>query len=307
MYGYELYGLKVNSELELRLYLQKEVHTNPDVIIDINKVNKPQSGLANTIYKPFTIYNQDVYYQEIPTIAKYYLNGKRNLTIEILSTKETYTPQLFFIDSILPILLIKHGMYPIRSSAVHTPQGTYLITGDRGNGKSTLAAFSCLKGHQYVCDNLCVLQWDNGKKIFETRCHHPYISIWKDTFAMFHNKNRKYILIPIRKNLFKYDVDFKFHATTSASKVKGIVFLSTANKDVNFSLNKVIGRHKMNYIRSILHSSQIVKSIAKDEEIFKFNTNIMSAIDIYTFERSILHYPKDFYPTLNEKLFTKAT
>lgn len=304
MHGYNLFGLKVNSELEINLVPQNDVFSTPDATIVFGKVDRPAEGQLDTVYKPFTVYNQFLYFQDIPSIAKYHIQDSSNVTIDADKNTDNLTVQLFFLDSILPFLLIKNDLFPIRAAAIDTPHGCFLLSGLRANGKSTLAAFCSLKGHKFVSDNLCVLKWDDERKKYSTRCYFPYASLWSDVFAMFDNKNRKYLIHQVRDKLKKYNVNFHHHMTTEECDVEGIIMLKAENKEIDFSLRQVEGYQQVKFLKSILYSSFTARIIAKGESLFHFNTNIARQTKTYEFTRSNLHFPKDFYKMLDNEIFT---
>lgn len=305
--GYNLYGLKVNSELEIAFQNDKKPYKNPDATIMLGKAKKPSENLKRTYYRPFTIFNNELYYQEVPTIAKYLINKKGDVTVEPYPNQNTGTVSLFFIDSILPMLLLKKNIFPIRASAIKTPKGIFLIAAPRGVGKSVLATYFCLGGYQFIGDNLITLKWNNKTNSYQAKCFDQYVTLWKDVLPIFGEKRKDYTFTPIRENLKKYKTDFSKHAYKLFDEVKAIIILKHINADVPLKYEEIKGFEKVNVSKKMVQSNDIARVISKHEALFKFCGQLSEKLKFYQVDRSSLLYPKAVSKFINDEIFSKTT
>lgn len=306
MFGYNLYGLRVNSELVFDHFEQKKVYKNPQAILRIGKVIKPDNDLAETLYRPFTIANKNIYYQNIPSIAQYLIEGKTDVTIDIFNNKNR-AAQLFFLDSILPILLIKNGKFAVHASAVKTKNGVFLFTAPRGVGKSTLAASLVLNGAKFISDDICILKWDEKLGKFYTKCYHPHVQLWRNIFAVFGKRINEFKVNKVREGILKFDFDFSKYAFKKYHEVAGIVTINNVNEEKEVEHIELKGIAKINLSRNIIHTSQVSQYIASHKQLFEYSAHIAKNLDLHVVKRSRLINVKQFTKYVIEKVINSTT
>lgn len=306
--GYNLYGLKLNSDIILNGYSSKKPYQQPNVILKFGKISKPKDDLDGTIYKPFTIFNKDIYYQDIPSIATYFINGSKEITIQAYPNRKNKIIALFFIDAILPILLIKNNIFPVHASAVCTEKGVYLFTSPHGTGKSTLATTLILRGFaKFVSDDLCILKWEEKNNRFVAKCFNPYVCLWRDTFPIFGKVFKKYKFQLLRDKLFKYNVDFSRHASKTYQPVKAIGIINVHNEEIALSKIPLKGIEKLNTTKKIIHSSNIANVVMKHKEIFHYTSKIAQTLDLFVLNRNNLTSNIEFSNFIQDEILTKTT
>jgi len=79
--GYNLYGLKINTPQKFLEFKAKPVYKRPDITIKFGKVERPIKTYR-TVHKAYTVYSEWLYFQEVPTIAKYLFTGKKEVVID---------------------------------------------------------------------------------------------------------------------------------------------------------------------------------------------------------------------------------
>ena len=293
MFGYNLHGLRVNSELVFDHYPQKNIYKNPHAVLKIGKVKKPIQDQEDTLYRPFTIANKDIYYQSIPSIAQYYIEGKKRVTIEVSENKNR-AAQLFFLDTILPILLIKNEKFAVHASAVKTKNGVFLFTAPRGAGKSTIAASLVMSGAKVISDDICILKWDNKSGKFITKCYHPHVQVWKNVLPVLGKSAKSLKINQVRKGILKFDLDFSKYSYKKYHEVAGIISIVPINEELELVHEKLTGMAKINLSRNIIHTSQVSQYIASHKQLFEYSANIAKNLDLHIIKRSRLTGVKKF-------------
>jgi len=306
-FGYNLYGLKVNSEIKLPRYKIKKVYLNPHTVIKLGKIKKPDLGIENTVYRPFTVFNRNFYYQEIPTIARYLV--KENNEVIVQSNKRKLSPalSLFFIDTILPIILIKNGLFPIHASAIANDDGVYLFSANRGKGKSCIAARLAVNGYSFVSDDLCVIKWDKKNDRFVAKCHHPYSYLWRNSMGIFGKNLHQYKRHFIRKALLKVAVNMNRHSLNTYREVKGINYIEAVNEKIDVSRKVVKGMHKLNLSKNIIHSHKIANVVMKQKELFYYNGLIAKHLEFAFISRATDCPNPDLTNFIIDEILTETT
>lgn len=309
MNAYNLFGLKINSEIIFETFLLKKPYKNPDATIKIGVVERPSTDLPNSVQKPFTVFNEDIYYQSIPSIADYLIIKSNEVVIQPYKRdKKNKAIALFFIETILPILLVKNNIFAINASAVNTKHGLYLFSTPKGDGKSSFAAKFFIEGSEFVCDDICILKWDEEKNQFLTKCYHPYLQLWKNMFKLLKSRKEKpFEARPLRQGLFKYSIDLSTRITNKLTPVKGIFLIYPENEEISLSIEPLKGIKKMDTSKRMIHSYQIANIVAKHKALFRFSSLIAKYLDLYQIKRSRLSNPQQIYKFIINEISTKTT
>jgi len=305
--GYNLYGLRINSEFQLNGFKEKKAYVKADVIVEIGKVNRPKDGIENTTYYDFTVYNEEIYYQDIPSIVKFCLSKGEKLTIELYQPLKRNAALFYLYDSMLPIILLNHNIYPLYASAVNTNEGVYLFSGGRGDGKSTIATSLCMEGYKLISDDICILKWNEHKNELETKCYFPHTNIWRDTARILGKKAKKYKIRQIRNGVLKYSIDFSKNSLRTFRPVIGMVILKVENFDKPLEIEKIKGIAKMDICKKVIHSNYYVSVISKQKELFKHASQIAKQISITKINRSRITTHPELKKFVINEIFGKTT
>ncbi len=308
MNGYNLYGLKANTDFEWHHLKRKKSYVRPDVEINLGKIDPIAPNLPKTVYTKFHTYNSNCYIQDIPSIAKYAIYGKDKIIIEPYKPIKPKAISYFLQENILPILLISNEYFLVHASAVATKDGVHLFTSQRGNGKSSLAANLCIKHEcQFVSDNLCLLKWDETEQSFVTKCLDNTCKLWQNVFPQLDKNIKKYKPQLIRKGIHKYNLNFNRYACKQFKKVKTINFISVINDKIDLSTEKITGFKKINFSRSVMHSHHIARVVAKDQHLFKFSGLVAKHANFYKIDRSQLTSLSEFSNYIKDEILTETT
>lgn len=310
MNGYNLFGLKVNSDIPLARFNKRNVYKIPDATIRMEAFEPPSTGQEKTYYHPFTTYNKDIYYQDIPSIVSFLIKGKS----EVLVYPPHKSPKwkaisLFFIDTILPILLIKNGIFAVNASAVASPEGNvHLFTSIKGDGKSTLAAKLVLEGYNFISDDICIIKWNEEKKQFITKCFHPYVYLWRNVINIFNKqtKKRKLRFQQIRQGVLKYAIDMKKDSTQLYLPVESITIINVKNENIPIDTSPFKGMNKINISKKIIHSHHISNVVARHKELFQFSSRVAQSLRINMINRSRLTTINDFSKYVIDEVLKKT-
>lgn len=89
--------------------------------------------------------------------------------------------RLFILGSSLGIAMTQRAGCVFHASVVGLPEGAVAFVGEKGYGKSTMAASLHVRGHEMISDDLMVLDEVNGE--FLVRPGFPQVKLWPDSAA----------------------------------------------------------------------------------------------------------------------------
>ena len=79
-------------------------------------------------------------------------------------------------------VLFQRGLLPLHANAVNVGDSAVLLAGERGAGKSTLAAALRASGHQVISDDLCCLEECRNK--FRVRPGYQRLRLWRESLSL---------------------------------------------------------------------------------------------------------------------------
>ena len=98
----------------------------------------------------------------IEGIARYLVRGGREIVVDPAPGGSERNLRLFLLGSALGILCHQRGLLPLHANAIVAGGGAYAFAGRSGAGKSTLAAHFGRAGYEILCDDVCVISFDDG-------------------------------------------------------------------------------------------------------------------------------------------------
>lgn len=118
----------------------------------------------------------------IPGVARYLVRGGREIVVDPLPDGSERNVRLFLLGSVLGILCHQRGLLPLHANAVVANGGAYAFSGHSGAGKSTLAAHFARSDHEVLCDDVCVISFDEaGAPLAWPGL--PRLKLWGDAIA----------------------------------------------------------------------------------------------------------------------------
>jgi hypothetical protein len=178
MFFYMAYGLGIHSELALPELLPGE--NSADVVIRLGTVENNPAQPITTQYA-FWAKGEDVYllWKDVGTFL---IRGGREIIIEALPGVEERVIRLFLLGAVLAVLLHQRGILVLHASVVVVNGKVIAFLGEKGWGKSTLAAALHARGHLLVSDDLLAMDL-NGTGTPLVRPGFPQFKLWPDAIS----------------------------------------------------------------------------------------------------------------------------
>jgi hypothetical protein len=163
MHFYSAYNLGICSSLLLpELPSVPPSKATEDITIRLQPVRQ---STVNGNHDPEYSYSisknkAHLYFQEVGTFQ---IENGTEITILPLPNVEERLIRLPLLGAALAVLLYQRGKFVLHASAVAIDKEAVVFVGNKGYGKSTMAAMLCSRGHQLLADDTVVVDLDESE------------------------------------------------------------------------------------------------------------------------------------------------
>ena len=292
-YLYRICNICISLEIELKNLSCYEIYSSEkiDSYIKIKKLNtilvdgdlkKIESGYIEHGVSPVacfdgkkTIINfKDIGYVIIP-------DKPYEVIIYINPLKEQSIIEDILVNDIIPLILVKNGYLVLHAGCVSIDTKNILILGQSGAGKSTFIGKLFSLGHEFISDDIVVINTDNFYCLAEGYLQH--ISLWEKSSEYLKLEN-KYEKNKLKNNKRNYIIQNKSKIIKEINKI----ILLNRNKSQD---TKIIKETKM-FFYIMLLKSVIMGYALNETEWLIVQNKIRKIIDNNDLE--IYNYPNDF-------------
>ena len=154
MYFYNAYGLSINSALPLpELLADAKIERSVSV-----KHEKVDLYLPETISSEgyFTSTEREAYFFW-DQLGKFLVRDGKEIIVDPLPNVEERAIRLPLLGTVLAVLLHQRGYFVLHASAIAVDGGVVAFLGNKGQGKSTMAATLYSRGHELVADDVVAI------------------------------------------------------------------------------------------------------------------------------------------------------
>ncbi|NCJ08141.1 hypothetical protein GS597_16830 [Synechococcales cyanobacterium C] len=176
MYTYSAYDLQVHSEIELpELIVSSEVA--PDVTIKVR--NLKYSPLENISLPHAFQFTSDGLYIFWEGVGTFLVSQGHSITIEPSPETDEDRLRLFILGAAIGVILHQRGYLVLHGSAVDINGKAVIFLGDKGWGKSTLAAALNRQGYELIGDDVIALDLSKDHQPWVIPAF-PQLKLWPD-------------------------------------------------------------------------------------------------------------------------------
>ena len=257
MHYYFVAGLNVRSDILLP-ELESNPSTTNDPDIDIRLAPCPQQLQQPGTTECEAEIGKNEVLLTIPEIGRYYITDGRRILIDAAPGVELANLRLFLLGSALGALFFQRGFFPLHASVVVINDQAVAFTGDSGAGKSTMAAWMSKQGYPILCDDTCVIRFDDsdGPVAFPG---FPRLKLWKDTLNAFDINSGE-----LQKDYYRPE---KYHLTspekfwTDPVKLKHINVLQFSETTSEPRIENIKPAHAVHLLRNNTYRFQYISGL----------------------------------------------
>jgi len=222
-YIYRAYGLIFSSELQIPELESAE--GSPDVEIRLGAV--PAALSVPREQGQWFQATADEFLFRLDAVAGFYVADGRQITIELFTDPGDPEVRLFLLGSVFCALLHQRGYLALHGSAVEMRGKGLLFTGDRGVGKSTLAAAFHDKGYRILADDVCAVRLGQDGTPYIVPGF-PGLKLWRDSVERMGKSLDS--LTPVKRDIGKYRVSAAARYSDEPAVLAGIYILDIHDK-----------------------------------------------------------------------------
>lgn len=273
-YQYYAFGLKIASEIpipELQLCGEK---SEPDLRVMIGKVPKEIEAAIESRANYQAGKNQLLFH--IKNVGSYYIKNGNQILITPDPNGEIKGIRLFLLGSAMGAVLYQRGIFPIHGSAVVVNELCFIITGNQGAGKSTLASAFKNKGYWVLTDDIAAVSFDK-EGVPWVYPSYPQQKLWKDSLELMGSKVAS--LSSIYGRLDKYAVTIQDQFCQTPKRLTGIYELKKGHCQ-NPWLRKLSGMDKLAVLINNSYRFGFIRGLDLKEPIFRDAVLLIKQISV---------------------------
>ena len=205
---YQLFGLKIRSEIALPELFPVEDLEEPQVIVRRGDLESrdDEEGL-----RP----DSEGLLLHIPRIARFRISGGDEIVVDAEAGAVDRNVRLFLLGSAFGALLHQRGLLPLHANAVEIDGRAVAFMGPSGAGKSTLAAWFHDHGYRVIADDVCVIRFDGeGRPCAAPGL--PRLRLWRDALELMGRDSTNYPRSFAGEQMDKFDVAIEEHSTVQS-------------------------------------------------------------------------------------------
>lgn len=253
-YHYHTFGLNIQSEIALPELLTTAATVISDVQI---KIGKTPTTLPNCLKRGVTYeVAEQQFLLDLKDIARFYVSNGDSIIIEPKAGSVEGDIRLFLLGSCLGAILHQRKTLALHASAIVHDGKAVLFTGISGAGKSTTANAFRLCGHKILTDDICPIQFIDGKPY--ALSGYPQSKLWEDSLEQM--KIQYDHLQHIRSGIHKRRIPIIDAFVKEPTEIKALYILNTHNKDVVESF-EVDNANKFRLIKNMTYRRYLLKDM----------------------------------------------
>lgn len=177
MNSYVAYGLGIHSEIEFPELTASSSSRPADVVVRFCELGQSysQNGTVEYTFEntPDGMY---LFWEDVGTIL---ISNGNEIVVDTFPGVEMERLRLFLLGAAIGVILHQRGLTTLHASAVSKNGKAVVFMGDKGRGKSTMAAYMCEQGYQLLSDDVVGLTIDEHGQLLIMPAF-PQLKLWPD-------------------------------------------------------------------------------------------------------------------------------
>jgi hypothetical protein len=279
---YFVHGLHIRSDLALPELRRNGAPHGTWPMITIRLGQAGTSLDAPRYVGPTFQVGHDDYLLEIERVARYRVRKGAEIVVDPASVGVSKDVRLFLLSIAFGALCHQRGLLPLHASAIEVDGRCVAFAGRSRAGKSTLAAHYRSRGFRVVCDDLCVLSFDDSPTPLAWPGA-PRIKLWRDAAVqMGHNPAD---LEPVRDGLEKYQIVHEGGTTAAALPLARLYALHETSGPEHESVKRLTGTAVFNAVLNNTYRRHLVAPMGRAQAHFAQCATLAHHVPIFSVGR----------------------
>ncbi|MBI3676003.1 MAG: hypothetical protein HY243_05240 [Proteobacteria bacterium] len=240
---------------------------------------------------------------EVKDVARYRINRGEEIIVEPAKNSSARNQRLYLLGSALGILCHQRGLLPLHANAIVANGFAIAFAGHSGAGKSTLAAHFQSRGYEILCDDVCVISF-NEDGVPAVWPGLPRLKLWRDAVDTLGHGDKD--LDRAVEGLEKFNLPLSRSATTGPYPLKRLYILNKA-EDASGGIERILGTAALEAVMSQTYRGHFLKTMGRSAQHFGQAAKLLQHAQVYSAPR---RWGYDVFAEEAEKLerhFAEAT
>jgi hypothetical protein len=218
----------------------------------------------------------------IANAGRYLVRGGAEILVDPAGADSERRTRLFLLGSALGILCHQRGLLPLHANAIVSNGGAVAFAGSSGAGKSTLAAFFARAGHEVLCDDVCVIGFEDGRPFAWPGL--PRLKLWGDAAATFGHDSAA--LDPVVEGLDKYQVPLGRSGPVRPIPFRRLYVLGRSEEGEESVIARLQGRAAMEAVMAQTYRGLYLRPMGLTARHFQLAAALLGHAEVYVASRA---------------------
>jgi len=285
MYYYTIYGLHIQSDIEIEAFQEVEQFASNDEIYRIESAEVNFKGYK--FIDDFVIREQTNhgFLYVIKDVVAFLITENRMKVFPLIDNRKVW--QSYLIGGAMSIILVQMGCFLLHGSAVQSNESAYLFLGLSGVGKSSLAAGLDQLGFNIITDDICAIS--KSDKDLYISAGTKQVRLLKDAVKLLNIKNVLPLDHPTAQPKFGYN--FPRKPTEYKTKVVKIVELVVDEKmEEEIEMERIDSFGKIKLLKANFYKEDLAKTLKAHALNFQFMMLSAKGIECFRIKRKHKNY-----------------
>lgn len=261
-FTYQAFGLSFRSELEIPEFLPLPDSWPIDIQINLGSI--APEYFEDITFQAFWKPTSDYFVFDVPETARYLVENGRHITIEPATQADPNNIRLFLLGTCLGAIFHQRELLPIHGSAITTPKGCVIFSGEIGVGKSTLATAFYKKGYDIIADDIALVRFYSDRMI-AVEPSFPQIKLSTDIAEILGIETAELAYVGQNTMKYKLPIHKQFHRIPEP--LTKIFFIERHQGD-HFQIDPLIGFRKFTLLSQNTYRKSLIEGLGKTRSHF---------------------------------------
>ena len=276
IYFYRLFGLVINSDIELPELSKTKKSPKFDVRIDLD------GPLAESAAPGFHTSNEAMLVV-IEGVGRYRIEGGKKITVWPAGQADPRAIRLYLLGSAMGLLLQQRAILPLHANAIVVDGRAIAFMGPSGSGKSTLASWFHGHGLGILGDDVCAIEFDQARNPV-AHPGLPRLRLWRDALvASGRSVDDHPRSLPEDDAWDKFDVTLDSHWPDGQNFPLGCLYLLVQGEET--SIRRLNGIEAFEAVVANIYRGQFLALTGKANELLQSCMDLARTVPIYEARR----------------------
>lgn len=279
---YSCFNFRLWSEIPLGELHPAETENDARPIVEVRLGALPET-LPGGRAAPYGLQiADDAVMLTVANTARYLIRGGLEIVVDRLEGGSERNLRLFLLGSALGILCHQRGLLPLHANAIVADGAAVAFAGPSGAGKSTLAAHFAHTGFEVLCDDVCVIEFDEaGRPLAWPGL--PRVKLWGDAASAFGHDSK--MLDQAIEGMDKYHVPLRGAMEARPIPFRRLYVLSRA-EDRPGEIRRLSGQAAMVEVMAQTYRGHYLAPMGLVERHFRQCAALVASAEVYSASRT---------------------